>query len=168
MSAALCRLSACPHRGRAHHRNAREKLGVLSFLIDDYSSARHRHDSRSGRHSGGARAIIAAQPLMRRLNVPATARASFASTILGRGGRSGAHGEKVIESSIALRRRGLLTAIRYVRTQRAFTGGHPRSQQEASNFHKLETANHTAEGYNPLCGDQLTFFGSSEADAVKD
>ena len=26
------------------------------------------------------------------------------------------------------------------------------------NFHKLEDANRTAEGYNPLCGDQLTVF----------
>ena len=26
------------------------------------------------------------------------------------------------------------------------------------NFRKLETANHTAEGYNPLCGDHLTVY----------
>src|ERR687892_2297506 len=26
------------------------------------------------------------------------------------------------------------------------------------NFRKLETANHSAEGYNPLCGDQLTVY----------
>ena len=26
------------------------------------------------------------------------------------------------------------------------------------NFRKLEAANHTAEGYNPLCGDQLTVY----------
>jgi len=26
------------------------------------------------------------------------------------------------------------------------------------NFHKLEDANRTAEGYNPLCGDQLTVY----------
>lgn len=26
------------------------------------------------------------------------------------------------------------------------------------NFHKLETANRTAEGYNPLCGDQLMVY----------
>ena len=56
---------------------AREKLGVLSFVIDDI----HPHDIgtildqegiavRAGHHC--------AQPVMRRLNVPATARASFA------------------------------------------------------------------------------------------
>ncbi len=36
------------------------------------------------------------------------------------------------------------------------------------NFHKLETANHTAEGYNPLCGDQLTVYLQLENDTVKD
>ena len=36
------------------------------------------------------------------------------------------------------------------------------------NFHKLETANHKAEGYNPLCGDQLTVYVQLEGDAVKD
>jgi len=56
---------------------AREKLGVLSFVIDDI----HPHDIgtildqegiavRAGHHC--------AQPVMRRLNIPATARASFA------------------------------------------------------------------------------------------
>jgi nitrogen fixation NifU-like protein len=36
------------------------------------------------------------------------------------------------------------------------------------NFRKLEAANHTAEGYNPLCGDQLTVYLQIENDAVKD
>src|SRR5260370_26969090 len=36
------------------------------------------------------------------------------------------------------------------------------------NFHKLETANHTAAGYNPLCGDQLTIYLQLEDDAVED
>ena len=36
------------------------------------------------------------------------------------------------------------------------------------NFHKLETANHKAEGYNPLCGDQLTLYVELDGDAVKD
>lgn len=34
------------------------------------------------------------------------------------------------------------------------------------NFRKLETANHTAEGYNPLCGDQLTIYLNLAGDAV--
>lgn len=36
------------------------------------------------------------------------------------------------------------------------------------NFKKLETANHIAEGYNPLCGDQLTVYLELEGDTVKD
>lgn len=36
------------------------------------------------------------------------------------------------------------------------------------NFRKLETANHMAEGYNPLCGDHLTVFLNLEDDAVKE
>jgi nitrogen fixation NifU-like protein len=36
------------------------------------------------------------------------------------------------------------------------------------NFRRLVTANHTAEGYNPLCGDQLTVYLQLENDAVKD
>ncbi len=36
------------------------------------------------------------------------------------------------------------------------------------NFRKLETANHKAEGYNPLCGDQLTVYLSLEDDAVQE
>ena len=36
------------------------------------------------------------------------------------------------------------------------------------NFKKLETANHIAEGYNPLCGDHLTVYLNLEGDAVKE
>ena len=36
------------------------------------------------------------------------------------------------------------------------------------NFRKLETANHTAEGYNPLCGDQLTVYLNLEDDRVQE
>ena len=36
------------------------------------------------------------------------------------------------------------------------------------NFHKLEGANRTAEGYNPLCGDKLTVYLKVEDDVVKD
>jgi len=36
------------------------------------------------------------------------------------------------------------------------------------NFRRLENANHTAEGYNPLCGDQLTVYLDLENDQVKD
>jgi len=36
------------------------------------------------------------------------------------------------------------------------------------NFRKLESANHSAEGFNPLCGDHLTIYLDVEGDAVKE
>jgi nitrogen fixation NifU-like protein len=36
------------------------------------------------------------------------------------------------------------------------------------NFHKLEGANRTAEGYNPLCGDQLTVYARLEDEVIRD
>jgi nitrogen fixation NifU-like protein len=36
------------------------------------------------------------------------------------------------------------------------------------NFHKLETANYTAEGFNPLCGDQLNVYVHVEGDLVEE
>ena len=36
------------------------------------------------------------------------------------------------------------------------------------NFRKLETPSHTAQGFNPLCGDQLTVYLNLEDDLVKE
>jgi nitrogen fixation protein NifU and related proteins len=36
------------------------------------------------------------------------------------------------------------------------------------NFHKLENANRKAEGYNPLCGDQLNVYLHVEGDQVQE
>ena len=36
------------------------------------------------------------------------------------------------------------------------------------NFRKLENANYTADGYNPLCGDQLTIYLDVEDNLVKE
>ena len=36
------------------------------------------------------------------------------------------------------------------------------------NFHKLENANRSAEGFNPLCGDQLKVYLQVEDDQVKE
>lgn len=36
------------------------------------------------------------------------------------------------------------------------------------NFHKLDGANHVAEGHNPLCGDQLTVYLRLEGDRIAD
>jgi nitrogen fixation NifU-like protein len=35
------------------------------------------------------------------------------------------------------------------------------------NFHKLEGANRTAEGYNPLCGDQISVYLQLEDDVIR-
>lgn len=36
------------------------------------------------------------------------------------------------------------------------------------NFRRLENANHSAEGFNPLCGDHLTVYLDLEDDSVKE
>ena len=36
------------------------------------------------------------------------------------------------------------------------------------NFRKLESANRTVEGLNPLCGDQLTLYVELDGDLIKD
>lgn len=36
------------------------------------------------------------------------------------------------------------------------------------NFRRPGTTNHTAEGYNPLCGDRYTVFLDMEGDAIRD
>jgi len=36
------------------------------------------------------------------------------------------------------------------------------------NFRKLEGADHTCEGVNPLCGDQITLYLKLEKDVIKD
>lgn len=36
------------------------------------------------------------------------------------------------------------------------------------NFHTLEGANRTAEGYNPLCGDKVTVYVKLEGDVIKE
>ncbi len=40
--------------------------------------------------------------------------------------------------------------------------------RQPRNFKKLEHANHTAEGYNPLCGDQIRIFLLLEGDVIQD
>src|SRR5437867_3762616 len=36
------------------------------------------------------------------------------------------------------------------------------------NFRKIDGANRTAEGHNPLCGDHVTMFMSVDGDAIRD
>ena len=36
------------------------------------------------------------------------------------------------------------------------------------NYCEMETANHTAEGYNPLCGDHFTVYLNLDGDSIRD
>jgi nitrogen fixation protein NifU and related proteins len=36
------------------------------------------------------------------------------------------------------------------------------------NYREMETANHTAEGYNPLCGDHFTVYLNLDRDSIRD
>jgi nitrogen fixation NifU-like protein len=36
------------------------------------------------------------------------------------------------------------------------------------NFRQLQSANHKAEGYNPLCGDHFTIYVDLEGDSIRD
>jgi nitrogen fixation NifU-like protein len=36
------------------------------------------------------------------------------------------------------------------------------------NFHAIGDASHTAEGYNPLCGDRLTLYVKLDGDTIED
>ena len=36
------------------------------------------------------------------------------------------------------------------------------------NYHELKTANHKAEGYNPLCGDRFTIYLDLQDDSIHD
>lgn len=40
--------------------------------------------------------------------------------------------------------------------------------KQPRNFHKMDCANCHAQGYNPLCGDQLTVYLQVEDDKIKD
>src|ERR687890_1319487 len=41
-------------------------------------------------------------------------------------------------------------------------------KKKPRNFRRIEEANRHAEGYNPLCGDQLTVYMQLEDEVVKD
>ena len=139
---------------------ARERVGVVSFVLDGV----HPHDLgtildregiaiRTGHHC--------AQPVMERLGIPATARASFAVyntkaevDALVAGNSSGARG---VRMSADLGELGDLYQEVILEHSKA-----PR------NFRKPESANHHAEGFNPLCGDKCSVYLDVENGAIKD
>ena len=40
--------------------------------------------------------------------------------------------------------------------------------RKPKNYHAIEDANRRAEGYNPLCGDQITVYAKIEGDVIRD
>ena len=89
-----------------------------------------------------------AQPVMERFGIPATARASLAMyntreeiDALGRGAAQGPRGVRLMSDLSDLYQEVILDHNRRPR-----------------NFRALADAEHTAEGYNPLCGDRLTLY----------
>ena len=54
------------------------------------------------------------------------------------------------------------------RSARPLPGGHPRPQQAAAQLRRLADADRQAEGYNPLCGDQVTVYVRVDGDRVED
>ena len=126
---------------------AREKAAVISFVLEGV----HAHDVgtildqhgiavRTGHHC--------AQPVMERYGVPATVRASFALyntradvDALVRGLGPGARGLRLMSDLRELYQSVILDHNKAPR-----------------NLRRPADANRSAEGRNPLCGDQLTVF----------
>ena len=148
---------------------AREKTGVLSFVLDGV----HPHDAgtildqqgiavRTGQHC--------AQPVMDRFCIPATIRASLA---------------------IYNTREDIDALVRGLQKVREVFGGlraKPQSQPQVHmseltdlyqevildhnrrphNFRAIESPSAKQEGYNPLCGDRLTLYLTLDGDVITD
>ena len=90
------------------------------------------------------------QPLMERLGVPATARASLA--LYNTREEIDALGERRCSTV-----RGGVRVMR-LELQDALSGGDPRSQPAAAELPRRSRRGRKAEGFNPLCGDRLTVY----------
>ena len=136
---------------------AREKAGVLSFVIDGV----HPHDIgtildqegiaiRTGHHC--------AQPVMERFGVDATARASFGLyNTQGRNRRPGARHPK---GAGGFR---LMADLRDLYQEVILE--HSKAPR---NYRELKDADGKAEGYNPLCGDRFTVYVQMQGDSIHD
>ena len=135
---------------------ASKKASILSFVMEDV----HPHDIgtildqegvaiRTGHHC--------TQPLMERLCVPATARASLALY----------NTKEEIDALVgALARVREIFALMDLRElyQEVILDHNKRPR----NFRVPDPVNRKAEGYNPLCGDKITVFLYVEGDMIKD
>ena len=134
--------------GRAHHRHgARRRPSVLSFVLDGV----HPHDVgtildregiavRTGHHC--------AQPVMDALRHS------------GDGPRSLAlyNTREEIDALVRGAHRSAARSSADVRSPRSLPGSDPRPQPAAAQLPRARRAPTPAEGYNPLCGDQLTLY----------
>ena len=144
-------------RARASIGEAREKTGVLSFVIDGV----HPHDVgtildregiavRTGQHC--------AQPVMDRYGIAATIRASLAHLQHARGHRRADRGAGARAGGVRLM--SDLTDL----YQEVILDHNRRPR----NFRAIEQASRTQEGYNPLCGDRLTLYVKLDGDRIGD
>jgi hypothetical protein len=110
----------------------------------------HPHDLGTVVDSEGspsAPATTAAQPVMRRLGVPATARASLAF-----------YNTRSRSMRLVAALAGWQRCLADVGTQRPLPGSDPRSQQAAAELRCRWRGPRPAEGLNPLCGDAITVY----------
>ena len=130
---------------------------MISFVLDGV----HAHDVgtildqhgiavRTGHHC--------AQPVMERYGVPATVRASFA--LYNTRGRRRRAGARARPGARGLR---LMSDLREL--YQSVILDHNKAPR---NLRRPADANRSAEGRNPLCGDQLTVFLTVEDGVVKD
>ena len=152
----LCRRAARGDPGRPRHRARLKRTSIASFVMDHV----HPHDIgtildregiaiRTGHHC--------CQPLMQRLGVPATARASLAFYNTRGGDRSPRLGARARQGGLRL-----MSDLREL-YQEVILDHHKRPR----NFGALSDANHHAEGRNPLCGDHITVHVDIEDGVIK-
>ena len=136
---------------------AKEKAGVLSFVIEDI----HPHDIgtildqqgiaiRTGHHCS--------QPVMERFGIPATARASFAVYNTRKEVDALVRGIEKVRRGVCL-----MSDLRDLYQDVILE--HSKAPR---NYRELPAANHKAEGFNPLCGDRFTVYVALEGDAIRD
>ena len=136
---------------------AKEKAGVLSFVIEDI----HPHDIgtildqegiaiRTGHHCS--------QPVMERFDIPATARASFALY----------NTREEVDALVARHRKGAGGICLMSDLRDLYQDVILEHSKAPRNFRELAAANHKAEGFNPLCGDRFTVYLDLEGDSIRD
>ncbi len=125
-----------------------QQAGIISFVLE----GAHPHDIATILDQSGV-AIRAghhcAQPLMRRLGVPATARAVVRHLQYERGGRRDDRSSRRGSGAVRLMREDLRELYQAVILDHA---------RAPRNFRRPERASRQAHGHNPMCGDQVSVY----------